>query len=40
MNESDGTANITVGVERGQLMRNVNVKLSFSNGTAISKLAL
>ena len=36
MNEADGVANVTVGVS-GQLMREVAVELSFSDGTAISK---
>ena len=37
VNETDGVANVTVGVVRGQLMREVVVELSFSDGTAIGK---
>ena len=40
VNETDGVANVTVGVVRGQLMREVVVELSFSDGTAIGKQCL
>ena len=41
VNETDGVANVTVGVvSRGQLMREVVVELSFSDGTAIGKQCL
>ena len=35
MNETDGVANVTVGVVSGQLMREIVVELSLSDGTAI-----
>ena len=35
MNETDGVANVTVGVVNGQLMREIIVELSLSDGTAI-----
>ena len=35
VNETDGFANVTVGVVSGQLMREVVVELSFSDGTAV-----
>ena len=38
VNETDGVASVTVRVVRGQLMREVVVELSFSDGTAIGKL--
>ena len=40
VNETDGVANVAVGVVRGQLMREVVVELSFSDGTAIGKQCL
>ena len=40
VNETDGVANVTVGVVRGQLMREVVVELSFSDVTAIGKQCL
>ena len=41
VNETDVVALVTVGVVRGgQLMREVGVELSFSDGTAIGKQAV
>ena len=40
VNETDGVANVTIGVVSGQLMREVVVELSFSDGTAIGKQPL
>ena len=40
VNETDGVANVTVGVVREQLWREVVVDLSFSDGTAIGKQCL
>ena len=40
VNETDGVAIVTVGVLRDQLMREVVVELSFSDGTAIGKHAM
>ena len=40
VNETDGVANVTVGVVGVQLMREVVVDLSFSDGAAIGKQCL
>ena len=40
VNETNGVANVTVGVVRGQLMRKLVVELSLSDGTAIGKQCL
>ena len=37
VNETDRFARVTVGVVSGQLMREVIMELSFSDGTAIGK---
>ena len=40
VNEADEVANVIVGVVSGQLMREVVVELSLSDGTAIGKQCL